>query len=57
MSYEQTAAELGISRSAVKKHMVAVMRSLREAAGKELGLSLDLFVLLFSLLSLFVGKK
>lgn len=57
MSYEQAAAELGISRNAVKKHMVAVMRNLREAAGKELGLSMDLFVFLFSLLGLFVGKK
>jgi RNA polymerase sigma-70 factor (family 1) len=57
MSYEQAAAELGISRNAVKKHMVSVMRSLREAAGKELGLSLALFVLLAPLLALIIGKK
>jgi RNA polymerase sigma-70 factor (family 1) len=56
MSYEQAAAELGISRNAVKKHMVAVIRSLKEAACKEFGLSLDLFVLLASLLSLLSGK-
>ena len=57
MSYEQVAAELCISRNAVKKHMVAVMRSLKEAAGREFGLSIDLFVLLASLLALLTGKK
>jgi RNA polymerase sigma-70 factor (family 1) len=57
MTYEQTAAELGISRNAVKKHMVAVMRKLREAADKELGLSMDGFILLASLLTLLTGKK
>jgi RNA polymerase sigma-70 factor (family 1) len=57
MSYEQVAAELGISRNAVKKHMVAVMRNLKEAAGKELGLSMDLFLLLAPLLTLLAGKK
>jgi RNA polymerase sigma-70 factor (family 1) len=57
MSYEQAAAELGISRNAVKKHMVAVMRNLREAAGKELGLSMDGFILVASLLVLITGKK
>jgi RNA polymerase sigma-70 factor (family 1) len=57
MTYEQTAAELGISRNAVKKHMVAVMRKLKEAADKELGLSMDGFILLASLLTLLTGKK
>ena len=57
MSYDQVATELGISRNAVKKHMVAVMRSLKEAAGKELGLSMDLFLVLASLLPLLTGKK
>ena len=57
MSYEQAATELGISRNAVKKHMVAVMRNLREAVDKELGLSMDSFVLLASLLALLTGKK
>ena len=57
MSYEQAATELGISRSAVKKHMVAVMRNLRDAAGKEFGLSMDSFILLASLLALLTGKK
>jgi RNA polymerase sigma-70 factor (family 1) len=57
MSYDQVASELGISRNAVKKHMVAVMRSLKEAAGKELGLSMDLFLVLASLLPLLAEKK
>jgi RNA polymerase sigma-70 factor (family 1) len=57
MSYEQAAAELGISRNAVKKHMVAVMRNLRDAAGKEFGLSMDGLILLASLLALLTGKK
>jgi RNA polymerase sigma-70 factor (ECF subfamily) len=57
MTYEQAASELGISRNAVKKHMVAVMRSLKDAAGKELGLSMDLLVILLSLLSLLTGNK
>jgi RNA polymerase sigma-70 factor (family 1) len=57
MSYEQAAAELGISRNAVKKHMVAVMRNLREAAARELGFSIDGFILLATLLALLTGKK
>ena len=57
MSYEQAAAELGISRNAVKKHMVAVMRNLREAAARELGFSIDGFILLATLLVLLTGKK
>lgn len=56
-SYEQAAAELGISRNAVKKHMVAVMRNLREAAAREIGFSIDGFILLASLLALLTGKK
>ena len=56
-SYEQAAAELGISRNAVKKHMVAVMRNLREAAARELGFSIDGLILLASLLALLTGKK
>ena len=38
MTYDQVAADLGISRNAVKKHMVAVIRRLKEAK-KELDLS------------------
>jgi RNA polymerase sigma-70 factor (family 1) len=37
MSYDQAAAELNISRNAVKKHMMAVIRNLKEAAGREFG--------------------
>lgn len=50
MTYDQAGAELGISRNAVKKHMVNVIRMLKEAAARDLGMTFDLFILLLSLL-------
>ncbi|TDW95905.1 RNA polymerase sigma factor [Dinghuibacter silviterrae] len=48
LSYEEVALEIGISRNAVKNHMVSTIRVLREAAYKELGISLGACVLLFA---------
>lgn len=45
LSYEEVAREIGISRNAVKNHMVSTIRVLREAAYKELGLSLGALAL------------
>jgi len=47
-TYDEAAEELGITRDAIKKHMVRSMRILKEAAEKELGVS---FCLLFILLN------
>lgn len=47
LSYEEVAREIGISRNAVKNHMVSTIRVLREAAYKELGISLGACALLF----------
>jgi RNA polymerase sigma-70 factor (ECF subfamily) len=47
-TYDEAAEELGITRDAIKKHMVRSMRVLKEAAEKELGVS---FCLLFILLN------
>lgn len=51
MTYEEVAAEMGISRNAVKKHMVAAIRVLRESAQRDLGISLEAGILLASCLS------
>jgi RNA polymerase sigma-70 factor (ECF subfamily) len=42
-TYEEVAALLGISRNAVKNHMVQAMKVLRSAVEKDLGISLPLF--------------
>jgi RNA polymerase sigma-70 factor (family 1) len=47
LSYEEVAREIGISRNAVKNHMVGTIRVLREAAFKELGISLGLLLCFF----------
>lgn len=39
-TYEEVAVAMGISRNAVKNHMVSAMKMLRLAADKELGMSL-----------------
>jgi len=47
-TYEEVAADLGISRNAVKNHMVYSMKVLRSSVEKELGISLAvLLALLF----------
>jgi RNA polymerase sigma-70 factor (family 1) len=43
LSYEQVAFKLGISRNAVKGHMVASIKKLRTAVEKQLGISFTLF--------------
>ncbi|MDR3713745.1 MAG: RNA polymerase sigma-70 factor [Puia sp.] len=43
-SYEEVAAALGISRSAVRKHMVNSLQKIREAAEDELGFPMSLCV-------------
>jgi len=43
-TYDEVATELGISRNAVKNHMVASMKVLRYSLQKELGLSLSIFL-------------
>lgn len=45
-SYDEVAKRLGISRNAVKKHMVRSMKTLRSAAEKDLGISFGLLFLL-----------
>jgi RNA polymerase sigma-70 factor (family 1) len=49
MSYEDVAQEIGISKNAVKRHMVNTLRSLKEAAGRDLGISLQLLLLAISM--------
>lgn len=51
MSYEEVASEIGISRNAVKKHMVKTIRALREAAHRDLGITMEVCVASLSLLS------
>jgi RNA polymerase sigma-70 factor (ECF subfamily) len=46
LSYDEVAAQLGISRHSVKNHMVHSMKILRSAVEKELGIPLGLFLLL-----------
>lgn len=46
-SYEEVSAQLGISRNAVKAHMVLSMKKLKALAEKDLGISLSLFLFLF----------
>ncbi|MBL7737502.1 MAG: RNA polymerase sigma-70 factor [Chitinophagaceae bacterium] len=49
-SYEEVARELGISRNAVKNRMVYTMKILKDAAEKEMGLTLSviIYILFFS---------
>jgi RNA polymerase sigma-70 factor (family 1) len=47
-SYDEVAAQLGISRNAVKKHMVRSMKLLKAAAEKDLGISLGLLLAFIS---------
>lgn len=44
--YDEVAAELGISRNAVKKHMVNAMKHLSAAVKKDLGIPLAVFLAL-----------
>lgn len=48
-SYDQVSAQLGISRNAVKGHMVSSMKRLKAVAEKDLGISLS--ILLFFLIA------
>lgn len=43
-SYEEVAADLGISKSAVKNHMVYSMKVMRASVEKELGISLSVLL-------------
>ena len=43
-TYDEVAAELGISRNAVKNHMVHSMKVLRNSVEKELGISLSVLL-------------
>jgi RNA polymerase sigma-70 factor (ECF subfamily) len=52
MSYEEVAREIGISRNAVKKHMVNTIRTLKEAAHRDLGITMEATIALLSLLSI-----
>ncbi|WP_198674115.1 RNA polymerase sigma factor [Chitinophaga alhagiae] len=47
-SYEEVAEQLGISRNAVKKHMVRAMKTLKGGAEKDLGISFGLLLTLIS---------
>ena len=51
-SYEEVARELGISGNAVKRHMVNSIKVLRKAATKDLGISPDITILIFSFLAI-----
>lgn len=46
-SYDEAAEILGISRSAIKKHMIKSMKTLGEAVKKDLGIPLGVFLTLF----------
>jgi RNA polymerase sigma factor (sigma-70 family) len=46
-TYDETAELLGISRNAVKKHMVRPMRIIRESVEKDLGVSLAVLLAFF----------
>ena len=48
LSYDEAAAILGISRSAIKKHMVRSMKSLRDAVQKDLNIPLQVLLLIVS---------
>jgi len=45
-SYDEVATELGISRNAVKNHMVASIKALSLSVRKELGLPLSVFLII-----------
>lgn len=45
-TYEEVAAQLGISRNAVKNHMVASLKLLSASVKKEFGLSVGLFLII-----------
>jgi RNA polymerase sigma-70 factor (ECF subfamily) len=47
-TYDEVAQELGISRNAVKNHMVASMKVLSFSLKKELGISLGVFIAIVS---------
>ncbi|GGH61519.1 RNA polymerase sigma-70 factor (ECF subfamily) [Filimonas zeae] len=47
-SYDEVAALLGISRNAVKNHMVQAMKVLKTSVEKELGIPLSVFLAVFS---------
>ncbi|QEC80539.1 RNA polymerase sigma factor [Mucilaginibacter ginsenosidivorax] len=47
-TYDEVAQELGISRNAVKNHMVASMKALSFSLKKELGISLTVFFAIVS---------
>ena len=48
-SYEEVAEKLGISRNAVKKHMMRSMKVLREGVEKDFGISFSIFISLLNL--------
>lgn len=52
MTYEEVAREMGISRNAVKKHMMTAIRTLKDAAQRDLGVSLTAALVLTSLASI-----
>lgn len=48
LSYDEVAAQLGISRNSVKNHMVYSMKILKAAVEKDLGIPLSLFLLILT---------
>jgi RNA polymerase sigma-70 factor (family 1) len=46
LSYDEVAAQLGITRHSVKNHMVHSMKVLKAAVAKDLGIPLSLFLLI-----------
>lgn len=52
MTYEEVGREMGISRNAVKKHMMTAIRTLKDAAQQDLGVSLGASVVLMSVASI-----
>jgi RNA polymerase sigma-70 factor (family 1) len=52
MTYEEVAVEMGISRNAVKKHMVKAIRILKDATRGELNTPTATYIALITLLSL-----
>ncbi|TDX00308.1 RNA polymerase sigma-70 factor (ECF subfamily) [Dinghuibacter silviterrae] len=51
MTYEEVGREMGISRNAVKKHMMTAIRTLKDAAERDLGVTLEAAVVLATVAS------
>ncbi len=49
LTYDEVAQEIGISKNAVKKHMVQVLRTFKVATGRDLGITMEVALILLML--------